>query len=167
MKNEVEITYDEFEKYLKEIESIMRLTDALIDIEVNFHDKAKDKEFSLWFPTMVDSVITLLAKVFDDKEKWIDYWVWELDCGKEYKDGMVTERDGSNIPLKTPSDLWNLLMRNLDDTTVCEHYKEVDEKRRVGTFCYPVRAGKCVFGNESRNCFCKGNKDRCDMKRVP
>ena len=115
----------------------------------------------------LQKIQTTPSKVFDDKEKWIDYWVWELDCGKEYKDGMVTERDGSNIPLKTPSDLWNLLMRNLDDTTVCEHYKEVDEKRIVGTFCYPVRAGKCVFGKESRNCFCKGNKDRCDMKRVP
>jgi len=166
MKNKVEITYEEFDKYLKDIEAIMRLNDSIIDVEDEFHKKTKDKSFTLLFPTMAESVVSLLSKIFNDKDEWIDYWVWELDCGKKYKDGMVKEKDGSIIPLKTVSDLWNLLMKNLADTTVCKHYEERDEKRRVGTFCYPVRAGKCTFGNESKNCFCKGNKNNCDMKET-
>ena len=32
-----------------------------------------------------------------DESEWIDYFIFELDWGKSYKDGMVTDENGKNI----------------------------------------------------------------------
>ncbi|WPZ08764.1 hypothetical protein [Roseivirga spongicola] len=44
----------------------------------------------------------------DEQTGWIEYFIWELDFGKDYKEGMV-QMEGENITLKTPSDLWEFL----------------------------------------------------------
>ena len=44
-----------------------------------------------------------------DKDEWIDYFCFELDFGKKWKEGVITEKDGTDIILKTAEDLYNLL----------------------------------------------------------
>ena len=46
---------------------------------------------------------------FKDKSDWISYWMWELDFGKKWKEGVLTDEYGKDIPLRTSDDLWNLL----------------------------------------------------------
>ena len=43
-------------------------------------------------------------------QSWIEYFLWELNFGEEWKPGTVTE-NGKDIPLKTTDDLWNLLTK--------------------------------------------------------
>ena len=58
-------------------------------------------------------VINLLQEIMKDKENdWIGYYIYELDFGKEYKDGMV-EENNTIIKLKTYTDLYNLLLKNM------------------------------------------------------
>ena len=57
---------------------------------------------------MFDMIVDLLEICFNDKEKWIEYWVFELDFGNKYKEGMI-KRDKTTIPLKTAKDLYDLL----------------------------------------------------------
>ena len=57
---------------------------------------------------MFDMIVDLLEICFNDKEKWIEYWVFELDFGDKYKDGMVKNGE-TTIPLKTAKDLYDLL----------------------------------------------------------
>jgi hypothetical protein len=59
---------------------------------------------------LIDAIIALLKEAVNDTDDWIDYFVWELDFGRDYKDGCVTA-DGKNIPLKTVDDLWDILKR--------------------------------------------------------
>jgi hypothetical protein len=59
---------------------------------------------------LIEAVIVLLKEAVNDTDDWIDYFVWELDFGRDYKDGCVTA-DGKNIPLKTADDLWDILKR--------------------------------------------------------
>ena len=56
-----------------------------------------------------NQLVNLIEKLTNDRMGWIDYYIYELDYGKEYEDGMVKNKDGNNISLKTPTDLWNLL----------------------------------------------------------
>jgi hypothetical protein len=44
----------------------------------------------------------------DNENSWIDYYIWELEFGKKYKDGCVII-DGVNYELITPEDLYRLL----------------------------------------------------------
>ena len=58
--------------------------------------------------SMFDTIVDLLEICFNDKEKWIEYWVMELDFGNKYKEGTIT-RGKTTILLKTAKDLYDLL----------------------------------------------------------
>lgn len=65
----------------------------------------------IYQPDCVDTTIKLLHNIFKerDKDEWISYFCFELDFGEKYKDGMVKNKFGKNIPLKTYDDLYALL----------------------------------------------------------
>ena len=57
---------------------------------------------------MFDMIVDILEICFNDKEKWIEYWVMELDFGNKYKDGTI-KKGKTTIPLKTAKDLYYFL----------------------------------------------------------
>lgn len=58
-------------------------------------------------------LIYLLEHIFhDDENQWITYFLFDLDFGSKYKDGSVMMEDRM-VPLRTPEDLYALLMNNL------------------------------------------------------
>lgn len=58
----------------------------------------------------------LLVKLVNDKYGNISYYMWEIDFGKGYEDGMITAEDGSIIRLSNPSELYDLIVEeNADD----------------------------------------------------
>jgi len=57
---------------------------------------------------LIGQILKVIKDAVNDKDDWIDYYVYELDFGKEYRDGCVTF-DGKNARLKTTNDLWNII----------------------------------------------------------
>ena len=61
---------------------------------------------------IIEQLILLLEKLMDDEEdQWIQYWLWELDFGKDWKVGKVTTTKGTDVRLKTTKDLYEALVR--------------------------------------------------------
>lgn len=60
-----------------------------------------------------------LEKMFgDDNESscgWIEYFVYELDFGKKYEDGMIKDGEGNYIKLATVADLYDVLIKELSE----------------------------------------------------
>ena len=56
-----------------------------------------------------DIVISLLETMFDDKDT-ISWWIYDLEYGKKYKDGCITEKDGTIIDLSTTEKLYDFLI---------------------------------------------------------
>jgi hypothetical protein len=54
-------------------------------------------------------LVHTLRIAVDDKNDWIGYWIYELDCGKLAKKGSVKSKQGKNIPIKTISNLWEII----------------------------------------------------------
>ncbi len=54
-------------------------------------------------------VLDVLKLAVDDKNDWISYWIYDLNCGKDAKNKTVTNKQGKNIPIKTISDLWEII----------------------------------------------------------
>jgi len=104
------IEYSDFEKYLKRIEKQIRLDESIHAVCRNAYSDNLDLE--IMFPTMIDDVIELLAKAANDQGDWISYWVYELNCGAKYEDGMVIDVNGNIIKLKSIRDLWDMLSNN-------------------------------------------------------
>lgn len=100
---------DEFKKYMEQIVNMIRFEDDLADLCISF----RQEDCRITFPNMLDSCVNLLSFIMnDEEEEWISYWVFELDCGKKYEPGMVRDADGTEIPLATIEDLYNLLIYN-------------------------------------------------------
>ncbi len=54
-------------------------------------------------------VVKLLEKLMQDSVGNISYFIYELDYGREYREGCVSDSNG-NIDISTPEKLYNLLM---------------------------------------------------------
>lgn len=70
---------------------------------------------NIYPPMCTETVIDLLEFIFNDKNQWIKYWIFELNFGKDYEDGWVKQKDGTIIPLKTVEDLYDLLVKNMEE----------------------------------------------------
>lgn len=60
--------------------------------------------------TLSDALIDVLRAIMDDKDNWINYFIYELDFGAKNDKLKAWDKDGNNIPLSTPEDLYNLLV---------------------------------------------------------
>ena len=73
---------------------------------------SKGAEGCLFQPTCVDSVIKLLHIIFGDadSENVISYFCFELDYGRKWKEGIITEQNGEDINLSSPELLYDYLI---------------------------------------------------------
>lgn len=77
----------------------------------------KNCEDSIFFPpSLKNQLIDVLKKIFreDGKEfSLIEYYIFELNYGKEWNvDSLLI--DGKSIPLKTPEDLYEALLNEMN-----------------------------------------------------
>ena len=54
-------------------------------------------------------VVNLLEKMMQDRGGNVSYFIYELDYGREYREGCVSDNNG-NIDISTPEKLYDLLM---------------------------------------------------------
>lgn len=100
------IDFKTFDEALKEIQNYYTRIDNLIKILKI--DGVSDDAF-------MSKIINVLTVALKDDSTWIEYWIYELDFGKKYKDGSVTEKINGkqiNIPLKTTKQLYKVLIDN-------------------------------------------------------
>lgn len=108
------LTFDRFRDILLQCRDLCELNDAVYHAMDHYADRYKDfAEF--YFPTPVILVIELLSIIMKDTEEWISYWFYDLDCGQKATDDTVTSFDGEPIPIRTPRDLWNLLVEDAEN----------------------------------------------------
>lgn len=103
------LSFDEFNKVMSGVISEIEFQDKIYKA---IRDLGYDGEYFRNTPT-VDSTLMLLNNIFDDNSEYpiIDYWVYELECGKAWKPDSVVDDDGCSIPLKTISNLYDELVR--------------------------------------------------------
>jgi hypothetical protein len=61
---------------------------------------------------IVNQIIKLLQFEFGDDhdESWVDYFIYELNFGEDYKDGCVRRADGSHVDLSSAEKLYDWLI---------------------------------------------------------
>ena len=103
MKN---ISKEEFIKVMRNVEDTVTYHDKLNKF---YHDNKVDGY--LYQPDCVDTVLSLLQVIFNipDYDDILGYFCWDLDFGKKWNSGMVTE-DNIDIKLENADDLYNYLI---------------------------------------------------------
>jgi len=56
------------------------------------------------------TVVFLLKKVLCDKYDHIEYFIYELDYGRKYESGMITDENGQDIDIHTPELLYDFIL---------------------------------------------------------
>lgn len=98
------------EIFVQIIEDVKKKCDY--QYELNDFYKSHGADGYIFQPDCSESVLLLLENIFDDKDNWISYFCFELDFGRNWKEGMVTSKHGDDIPLSTPEELYELLTDN-------------------------------------------------------
>lgn len=104
------IKYEDFERAIKFIDeraqAMSRLSKAFTD----------EFEGSIFYPytkyesAMVELLIAATSEKYNTEED-IYYFIYELDCGREWKPGMVTDKDGNDIKMGTIRDLYDYIVK--------------------------------------------------------
>lgn len=58
------------------------------------------------------SVVFLLKRIMRDQYEYIDYFIYELDYGRKYEAGMITDENGQDIDIHTPKLLYDFISNN-------------------------------------------------------
>jgi len=114
------ITKEQFCYYINEIKRHNEIAD-----KVN-HQLRKFDFCSFGYGNYEDLLVNLLHDIFNDKpknnykhyESDISYFIYELEFGKKYKDGMITEKvDGKeiNIRMSNAEELYDLLVEKMKE----------------------------------------------------
>ena len=105
------IDYKKFRKYMTMFKEMLilddKLNDVLCEISPDFGGYHNSQAITLF--------LDMIKEMVKDKCEWIEYYIWELDWGKNWQEGMVTEKDGTDVPLKTLKDLHSLLESEYED----------------------------------------------------
>lgn len=106
------ITKEKFFEILDYLQEIEKFEDNLRQVfknskrETDFMDAAMFTDCR-----MIDYLLYLLEDEFNDRENgWIGYWIYELDFGKNWYPGCITNE--KDIKLQTKEDLYNFLIDN-------------------------------------------------------
>lgn len=105
------ITKKEFCKIIDDLKRNDEFLDDICDVF-----KKHQREEQIYSTGLEDTIVNLLETIFNDnKTNWISYWIWELDFGEKYNEGDVTKKDGTIIPLKTVEELYDFLIKNMEN----------------------------------------------------
>ena len=113
------LSYNEFAKVMQHIGLLHEQEDRINRIFLDpLYDGVQNDFASAYCfnnPVIEQDLVDVLQNMYNDKDAWISYYIYELDCGVLWTPGMIEDKDGKDIPLGCVKHLWNLLMENLND----------------------------------------------------
>lgn len=103
------LTKEQFKKHLTRLIELKEAEEKITSLMRK--SKLKDDfNGSLFGISMYeDLAFKILTDAMDDKYGGLGYWLYELNIGKNYKQGCIKDVNGKNIKLKTISDLYSFL----------------------------------------------------------
>lgn len=99
------INKENFVKHIKKYEELINKKTELYNfgVDLNILD-----EFEY-------VILDILIDTFKDEGDWISYFCFDLDFGKKYEKGVITDIDNNDINLENAENLYEFIMNNLLD----------------------------------------------------
>ena len=99
-------TRKQFIKYMKEYKQLDKDIDGMDDAM-----KKISPDFGGFHLGRVNTmVVDLLRETMEDTSEWIEYFIYDIEWGKNAKKGTVTDKNGKDIPIKTLSNLYDIII---------------------------------------------------------
>lgn len=111
------LTKEEFVNILDRLDKVNILQDKMHDLLKESYDYIHNDFMDGWGFLICneDIVVSLLEKIMNDDVGDVSYFIYELNYGRDYKDGMITEADGTIVDFSTAEKLYDYLTRDNND----------------------------------------------------
>jgi len=96
-------------EFTKKIKQYIKLNKDIENVDIAMRKLSPDFG-GFYLDTVHELIIDTLQLAMNDKYEWISYWVYELEYGKKANKETVQDKDNKNIPIKTISDLYNMII---------------------------------------------------------
>lgn len=128
------LSFDEFDFYMEQIKAYREFDSDLYRLVEKYNKNMKlgEKQYDyaeIGLPSLLNISIELLERLMYNKYETIDYFVWELEFGKEWNPGMVVDKEGNDVKLTTTRELYDFLIIEARDweEDKCEKKEESQE----------------------------------------
>ncbi len=101
----------EKELFIETIEAIKKQSEHDVKCSEAFQIIFHDTHVGLYDNHLLNNQLVKLLQVAmndEHKDSWIEYYIYELDFGKNYRPGCATDKDG-DIDLSDAGGLWEYL----------------------------------------------------------
>lgn len=98
------MTKEEFVRYLSEIKDTVDYVS-----EINGVISKYNGEGYLFPPDCSYLCTRLLGELLNDSAGEIEYFCWELDFGRLWQPGTITDQNGNDVIMAKAEDLWDFL----------------------------------------------------------
>lgn len=108
------------EKFVEIIERLRNYNDLQDKIENLFDDYIDNREHDFMNAGSIcvgheTIVVKLLENMFNDRENWISWWLYEQDYGRSVSIDDVFDEMGNLIDLTTPEKFYDFLIENMEN----------------------------------------------------
>lgn len=102
------LSKEDFVTAINDIKLVNNYQDGL-----NNYFRKNNVDGYIFQPDCTDTVLRLLHIYFGDadKDNWIEHFCFDLEFGKKWKKDMIKDKDGADIKLATPEDLYDYLRK--------------------------------------------------------
>lgn len=129
------LSFDEFDFYMKQIKAYMEFECDLYKLVEKYNKNMKIGGMQYDYAEMklpytpLNVSIKLLERLMYNKYETVDYFIWELEFGKEWTPGRVTDKEGNDVRLSTIRELYDFLIIEARDweEDKCEEKEELQE----------------------------------------
>jgi len=98
------------EKFIELVTELCALRKAEDNLNIAF--KVFEPDFNYVCFGRYESLIVKSIKIaVGDEYDYLSYWLYDLDLGRNAKKGSVTDKNGKSIPIKTISNLYDLIVK--------------------------------------------------------
>lgn len=110
------ITKEQFVKIINRLRDYNDLQDKIQDL---FRDNIDNQEMDFMNAGSIcvgheTIVVKLLENMFNER-RTLSWWIYELDYGRKYKEGCISEANGTIIDLSTPEKLYEYLIKEMEE----------------------------------------------------
>lgn len=109
------LTFEEFQKIMQHFEHQSDFADDFRDILAKYNKGDFIDPYCFADDEADNIIVRLLEAVFGDEEHWLSYYIYELNCGRDWTPGMIIDEEGRDICLSDVWHLWNLLYTRMVD----------------------------------------------------
>ena len=99
------------ESFIRSINKMKECDRKIQNIEKVLMENCDDAIFCP--PSLETEMIQMLKDLFHDESSWIEYYIFDLDFGEKWEEGMITET-GKSVSMRTPEELYDILIQNLN-----------------------------------------------------